>query len=219
MTKKTGVILLSGGLDSLVSLDIAIKKIDIKYALTFNYGQKAYKEELAASKRIAKKYNIIHKTIKLPFLTEITNNALVNPKDNDLDNFNSIWIPNRNGLFLNIGACFCDKYNLDCVIIGANKEEAEKFPDNSKNFIKAGNEFFKYSTLNKTKIIAPCLEFDKISIINYAISNALSLKNIKSCYNSKKLTGKKHCGKCMSCKLLYSAIKNSGNIKLLKELF
>ena len=36
---KKGIILLSGGLDSLVSLDIARKTTDIKLALTFNYGQ------------------------------------------------------------------------------------------------------------------------------------------------------------------------------------
>jgi 7-cyano-7-deazaguanine synthase in queuosine biosynthesis len=44
MTDKA-IILLSGGLDSLVSLDIAIKKYDVVNSLTFDYGQKAFKEE------------------------------------------------------------------------------------------------------------------------------------------------------------------------------
>ena len=216
---KTGIVLLSGGMDSLVSLDIASKEIDIKLAITFNYGQKAFQDELIASKRIAKKYNIEHKIVKLPFLAEISDNALTDKNNNNLNDFKSIWIPNRNGLFLNIAACYCDKYNVDCIIIGANKEEAENFPDNSEKFIKSADNFFEYSTLNKPKAIAPCLKFDKISIINYAIDNNLSLKDIKSCYNSHKLSGKKHCGKCMSCKLLYRAIEKSGNVKLLKELF
>ena len=218
-TNKKGLILLSGGLDSLVSLDIAIKTIDVKLALTFDYGQKAFKEELKSAKKIAKKYNIEHKSIKLPFLADLCNNALTNDNNKKLNDFKSVWIPNRNGLFLNIAGCYCDKYELDCIIIGANKEEAKAFPDNSKEFIKAGNKFFEYSTLKKPEIVAPCLKFDKISIINYAVNNGLDLKNVKSCYNSAKLSGKKHCGKCMSCRLLYQAIKKSGNEKLLKEIF
>jgi len=214
-----GIILLSGGLDSLVSLDISSKEIDIKLALTFDYGQKAFKEELSASRKIAKKYNIEHKTIKLPFLKEITSNALTEEKYKNLNNFKSVWIPNRNGLFLNIAGCYCDKYNFNYIIFGANKEEAREFPDNSSEFIKYADKFLNYSTLNQPKVYAPCLKFDKISIINYAISNNLDLKDIKSCYNSKKITGKKHCGKCMSCKLLYNAIKNAKRPDLLKEIF
>lgn len=219
MTKKTGIILLSGGIDSLVSLDIARKDINIKYALTFDYGQKAVREEIAASKKIAKLYKIEHKTIKLPFLKEIINNALTNKENNKLNDFKSIWIANRNGLFLNIAACFCDKHKLDYIIFGANKEEAVDFPDNSKEFIKAADNFLKYSTLKQPKVIAPCVKFDKISIINYAIDNNLPLKLIKSCYDSIQNTGKKHCGKCMSCKLLAQAIKKSGKVELLKEIF
>ena len=152
-------------------------------------------------------------------MADLCDNALTNKNKKKLDEFESVWIPNRNGLFLNIAGCLCDKYDLDCIIIGANKEEARDFPDNSEDFIKSANKFFKFSTLKKPEIIAPCLKFDKISIINYAISNNLDLKDIKSCYNSKKITGKKHCGKCMSCKLLYNAIKNAQRPDLLKEIF
>ena len=39
------IILLSGGLDSYVALDIASKKYNVVFALNFDYGQKAFKEE------------------------------------------------------------------------------------------------------------------------------------------------------------------------------
>ena len=137
-----GLILLSGGLDSLVSLDIALKTIDVKLALIFNYGQKPYKEEKNASVKIAKYYGIDYKIIKLPYLKEISKNALVNEKSKNLNTLNSVWIPNRNGLFLNIGAAFCESMGFDTVIFGANKEESLQFPDNSKEFVKLCNKTF-----------------------------------------------------------------------------
>lgn len=215
---KKGIILLSGGLDSLVSLDIAKKKCDIELALTFNYGQKAFLDEFEASKEIAKHYNINHEVIELPFLAKISNNALTNPDDDNFCELNSVWIPNRNGLFLNIAASYCDKLQYDYIIFGANLEEGRDFSDNSKEYVNICQEFFKYSTLKHPSVLAPCLEFDKIQIINYAIDNNLPLKLIKSCYKAKN-GSKKHCGECMSCKLLKNAILKSKNPELVKEIF
>lgn len=216
---KTGIILLSGGLDSLVSLDISLKSIDVKLSLTFNYGQKAFAEEKQSAKEISKYYKIENKVIDLPFLKEITDNALTNENNNELNKLEEVWIPNRNGLFLNIAGSYADKYGYDYIIFGANKEEGRDFPDNSEEFIEAGNEFFKYSTIKQSKIFAPCSKFDKIEIINYAIDNNVPLELLKSCYNSSKTTNKKHCSECMSCKLLYNAIKKSKKPELTEKLF
>ena len=217
--KNKGVALLSGGLDSLVSLDIAIKTIDIKLAIIFDYGQKPFKEEKEASIKIAKYYKIKHKIIKLPYLKEISKCSYINHDKSKLEDLNSVWIPNRNGLFLNIAASICEGLNYNTIIFGANKQEAEDFPDNTKEFIDLSNELFKYSTLKNVEVVAPCLQFDKIQIINYAIDNSLPLKLIKSCYDSSLNSGKKHCGKCLSCKLLYEAIINSKKPELIKEIF
>jgi len=216
--KKTGIILLSGGLDSYISLDIAIKQINIKTALTFNYGQKAFEDELFSSKKMCKLYNIKQEIIELPFLKKITKNALTEKKNNNFNDVPSIWIPNRNGLFLNIAACFCDKYKFDYIVFGANKEEARHFPDNSEDFINLADQYLTKATIQKPKVIAPCLQFDKIQIINYAIDNNLDLRIIKSCYDSKK-HNKKHCGMCKSCKLLLEGLKKSKNPELIKDIF
>ena len=216
MTK--GIILLSGGLDSLVSLDIAKKDIDIKLALFFNYGQRAFNEEKQAAFDIAEYYKIKLVFIDLPFLKELSKCPLTGFGD-DLTNLNSVWIPNRNGLFLNIAACYCDKLNYDYIIFGANKEEGRDFPDNTGEYVEIANDFFKFSTMSKPKVYAPCLQFDKIQIINYAIDNNVPLKFLKSCYNSSSNTGKKHCGECLSCKLLKNAIQKSKRPELIEELF
>lgn len=217
MTK--GVVLLSGGLDSLVALDIATKKMDIVLALTFDYSQKAFEEEYTAAKKICDLYKIEHKTIKLPFLSEITNNALTNENNKNFNELKSVWIPNRNGLFLNIAASFCDALDIDYIIFGANKEESGSFSDNKPEYIKISDESFKYSTLKHPTIFAPCSDMTKIDLVNYMIDNNIDFSLIKSCYQNKKETNKKHCAKCMSCKLLYNAILNSKNKDLIGEIF
>ena len=75
MTKS--IILLSGGLDSLVSLGLSKEKYNVTLALTFDYGQKSVVQEILASKKICEYYGIEHKVIKLDWLKDITHTALV----------------------------------------------------------------------------------------------------------------------------------------------
>ncbi|HEV3029248.1 MAG TPA: 7-cyano-7-deazaguanine synthase, partial [Planctomycetota bacterium] len=73
-----GVAILSGGLDSTVSVAVATRKMEVVLALTFDYGQRAAKRERAASARIAKHYRIPHRVIATPWLAALTSTALVN---------------------------------------------------------------------------------------------------------------------------------------------
>ena len=213
------VILLSGGLDSLVALDIASRKYDIVLALTFNYGQKSFLEEENSAREISKLYNIKHKTIELPFLAEITNNSLTVEDKTDFSELRSVWVSNRNGLFLNIAACYCESYDIDYIVFGANKEESGKFSDNKPEYVEITNQSFKYSTQKHPEVIAPCCNMNKVDLVNYMIENNISFELIKSCYQNIKNTNKKHCAQCMSCKLLYNAIMNSKKPELIKEIF
>ena len=216
-TNKKGIILLSGGLDSFVSLDMAKKNCEVELALFFNYGQKAYEDEKEAVEKIASYYKIPAKLIELPFLKELSKNALTDNNNNNFNDLESVWIPNRNGLFLNIAACFCDKHNYDYIILGANKEESIEFSDNSVEFIKLSTQFFGLSTQKHPIVLAPLKNYDKIETINYVIDNNLPINFIKSCYKADK--EKKHCGDCKSCKLLYNAILKSKKPELIKEIF
>ena len=125
MTKS--IILLSAGLDSLVSLGLSKEKYNVTLALTFDYGQKSVVQEILASKKICEYYGIEHKVIKLDWLKDITHTALVSEEElpqGIQDTSKSVWVPNRNGLFLNIAASFSDSEDFDYILIGANKEEA-----------------------------------------------------------------------------------------------
>ena len=218
-----GIILLSGGLDSLVSLVLGKDKYGICLALTFDYGQKSAKQEIEASSKICKYYGLQHEIIKLEWLKKITHTALVEGdnipegealKDSD-KSAKSVWVPNRNGLFLNIAASYADGENYDYILIGANKEEGETFPDNSKEFIEKINASFKLSTRKQPQVIAPLINSNKNDIVKLALDNKIPLEYVRSCYSN----NTKHCGKCESCTRLKNALIYNHDNHYIKELF
>lgn len=227
MPKKSAVVLLSGGLDSVVSLAHLKDELDIKIALTFDYGQRAVKEEIKAAQEIANFYNINHKVIDASWLAEITNTALVDTSENlpDLKNLDSfdeatksakaVWVPNRNGAFLNIAASFCDSIKADFIIFGGNKEEGTTFPDNTQEFIDAINKSFEYSTLAKPKVIAPLINYSKTQIVTIGAQKNIPFKFIRSCYTNQQ----KHCGACESCKRLKRALEEAELKNILEDIF
>ncbi len=218
---SNGIILLSGGLDSLVSLGLGMQKYGISLALTFDYGQKALEQEISTSKNICDYYKIEQKVIKLDWLKNVTHTALVEDKelpegiDNPEDSAKSVWVPNRNGLFLNIAGSFADGNDYDYIIIGANKEEGQTFPDNTQEFIDSVNAEFEFSTQKHPKVVAPLINYDKNDIVKQAIEHNIPLEFVRSCYSN----GEKHCGKCESCTRLKNALIANGDTHYIKELF
>lgn len=226
-TKKS-IILLSGGLDSLVSLGVSKSEYNIKLALTFDYGQKSAEQEIANSKKICEHYKIEHKVIKLDWLKEITQTSLVSEKEIptvSLENLDSeeftnssaasVWVPNRNGLFLNIAGCFADANEFDYIFFGANKEEGQTFPDNTQEFIDRINREFEYSTQKQPKAVAPLINLDKNGIVKIAMEHSVPLELTRSCYSTKE----KHCGVCESCVRLKRALKANNCQEIIKLIF
>lgn len=220
MSKKS-IILLSGGLDSLVSLELGHIEYNIRLALTFDYGQMPAQKEIEASKKIADYYKIENKVIKLPFLKEITSNAYIQggelPRENigTIESAKAVWVPNRNGLFLNIAASYADSYGFSHIIFGANKQEGLTFPDNTPEFVSGINEEFKYSTQNGVEVVAPLINYNKDDIVRIALERDVPLALAYSCYNS----GSKNCGMCESCQNLKSALENNNALEYIKQLF
>lgn len=226
MTKS--IILLSGGLDSLVSLGLAKEEYNIQLALTFDYGQKSLEKEIQASKKICEYYVIEHKVIKLDWLKEITQTSLVSEKEVPLTTLEdlssdefveksaaSVWVPNRNGAFLNIAAAFADSYDYDYIIFGANKEEGTTFPDNTQEFIDKINAAFEYSTQKHPKAYAPLINLSKNDIVKSAMEHTIPLNLTRSCYS----INEKHCGVCESCVRLKRALTENNCDDVIKVLF
>ncbi len=222
------VILLSGGLDSVVSLACIKEQYDDILALTFDYSQKSAMQEIKSSKKVADLYGIKHRIIKLDWLGSISGSALNNSSkvpvlsEEDLDDKNitadsakSVWVPNRNALFINIAASFAEAMNFNAIIIGANKEEGATFIDNSKEFITAVNNSLKYSVNSKIEVKAPLINMTKDDIVKKGTELNIPFNLIYSCYRG----NEKHCGKCESCQRLKKALKNYSNIDIMYSIF
>src|SRR3989339_230180 len=193
------IILLSGGLDSAVSLALALRKgLKVKLALTFDYGQKSAKQEIRSARFLCRRYHIKHQVFNLKWLGKLAANPLTDKTKPIPKRISSalVWIPNRNALFINIAASFAEALGYRYIITGFNKEEAVNFPDNSIPFINAVNQTLKYSTLKgNVKVVSFTAKMDKKQMTSQARKLGLPLDKLWSCYEG----GKQPCGVCESC--------------------
>jgi 7-cyano-7-deazaguanine synthase len=219
MTSETkpekAIALLSGGLDSTVALAVILNRMPVACALTFNYGQRAAQQEIAATQKITQHYGLPHRIIELPWLSELLPQGLTPGLENEqpatmdtetLFDIHRVWVPNRNGLFLNIGACYAEALGCSHVVFGANAEEGQEFPDNTPEFRNALNQVLQYSTLNGVQVETPVGALNKTEIIQRGIALGVPFELIWSCYENRDV----QCGECPSC-LRVKAARNQIN--------
>lgn len=224
--KKSSLVLLSGGLDSTAAMLLTKETLNVELALTFDYGQKSAAQELRASQKICKTYGIPHQTLSIDFL-KVANHPLFNsnlkspePQPSELDNpivtqksAQAVWVPNRNGVFINIAASLAEAQNIDQIVVGFNIEEAKTFPDNSKSYIESLNKALSYSTQNSVQVISPTVTLNKSEIVKILTQQDFDFSLLWSCYAS----GEKMCGVCESCQRLKRAlVQNQQNHWTLK---
>jgi len=226
------IVLLSGGLDSLVSVAQAKNEGEVMLALFFDYGQKSLAKEKAAAEGIAKYYEIPLRTIRLDWLQEITKTALVDKKaqvpvitevmlgrqlEIKQEGSKAVWVPNRNSVFLSIAASFAESMGADTIIAGFNSEEAATFPDNSLQFVNIENQLLRLSTLSKPKVMSFHQSYNKGGIVNIGIKLKAPFDLMWSCYNAGR--SGKMCSRCESCARTIRAFKQTGNWEMVKEKF
>lgn len=213
------VVLLSGGLDSAVNLALAVRDGKAKFALTMRYGQRAEAAELAAAEALCKHYGVAWRAVDLRWLGEVNptlltrTGALPQLSTAELDSgeksqasMRAVWVANRNGVFLNVAAAFAEALGVQELFTGYNLEEAATFPDNSAAFLKAINEAFSYSTLNKVRAASYTISWNKTRILAEALQLELPLNLVWSCYEP----GPERCWVCESCKRSERALLAAG---------
>lgn len=214
------VVLLSGGLDSTVNLYQAVKNGKALLALTFDYGQRAAVSEIKAAQKISQALNVPHQVIELPFFKTWGQSSLVDrgmtvPVREDVQiqslavsqkTAHSVWVPNRNGVFLNLAAGFAESLQADFVVPGFNIEEASTFPDNSAAFAQALDHSFSFSTRNKVKVKCWTLDLDKTQIVKKGQELGVPFEDIWPCYFGEQ----ERCRECESCLRFDRAVKANG---------
>ena len=208
--RETAISILSGGMDSTVATALALREMDVILALTFDYGQRAAKNEVAAAENFCAQHKIQHQVIEIPWLKNWTKTSLVNKNQQvpaisaleldqnfsaDLERAKKVWVPNRNGVFLSIAAAAAESLGAEYLIAGFNEEEAATFPDNSQSYLEAMNHSLSFSTLNQVKLISPTIRLNKKEIAKTAKHLGIELSQLWSCYEG----GEQPCGICESC--------------------
>jgi len=214
------VVLLSSGLDSSVNLYEAHQAGSVLLALTFNYGQKAVKKEIEKSKALCEKLKIPHEVLDLSFFKSFQGSSLINQslhipgqKEVQIDDLSasqktakSVWVPNRNGIFLNIAAGFAENLKADVVVPGFNIEEASTFADNSEEFLNSLDKSFSFSTNNAVKTKCFTTRLNKTQIVKRAIELKVPLYDLWPCYHD----DESWCGQCESCQRAKRAFEANG---------
>lgn len=212
--RESAVALVSGGLDSVVSLAMADKELDIRLVVFCNCGQRALLRERASVIDVASYYGLPFREVDVTWLRELSPEGMRgtggsdSKKDNDeagdgsLDSLDDVWIPNRNGVLLNVAAAFAESFGCTVVITGFNRDEAVEFPDNSPGYVDAVNNGFRYSTRCDVRVVSNTLDLTKREILRKGVELGVPLSVIWSCYRS----GERMCGTCASCRRLKTAI-------------
>ena len=204
---KKAISVFSGGLDCTVATCVYDNDYEI-HAITFNYGQKAFAQELKASKKICEEMGWTHEVIDLPWLSDISNSSLNTDEDipevseNDLDDIDkssetasNVWVPARNTVFTSIALSYAESIGAEIIIVGWNNEEGLTFPDNSEEFLNEFNELIKVGSPDKIRIEAPAIDLNKEEIVELGIKVGAPMELSYSCYKG----DDKPCGVCESC--------------------
>lgn len=215
------VVLLSGGLDSTVNFKRALDATEVAQALTLDYGQRAAPAETRAAAAMCGRFGVVHRVIELAWLAEAGQSALTQtrselprPKPDLLDDSfgaaadsaRRVWVPNRNGLFLNIAAAIAEGAEAEHVYVGFNAEEAATFPDNSAGFLAAANRAFEFSTRGLVTARCDTLRMAKDQIVKLGIEISAPLDIVWPCYDA----GPRLCGTCESCLRFLRAVDRAG---------
>ncbi len=207
--KKKFVVLLSGGLDSSVNLFESHKDGEVVLALNFDYGQKAAAAEKTSALKLSHHLGLKLKTIELPWFKDFGRSSLLQKdqliptgKQVDIESLEtsfqtaqSVWVPNRNGIFLNIAAGFAEALGADYIVPGFNWEEAQTFPDNTQEFMTSVDTSLNYSTANHVRVHCYTTSLKKPAILKRGLELKLPLEMLWPCYEA----GAKWCGQCESC--------------------
>lgn len=213
---KSAVVLLSGGLDSMVAAALAQEQGFALHALTIDYNQR-HRLELQSASRIARALNAVSHIVLPLNLRTFGGSALTSeievPKDGVASTIPVTYVPARNTIFLSLALGLAEARESRAIFIGVNALDYSGYPDCRPEFIQSFEDIAKLATRagvegNAFQIHAPLQYLSKAEIAAEAQRLGLDAGMSWSCYDP--TTDGKHCGLCDSCRLRHKGFEEAG---------
>lgn len=214
--KPKAVVLLSGGLDSMVCAALALENGFEVHALTIDYGQR-HRLELGSANRIADRLGLASQT-ELPLnLRLFGGSALTDtievPKTGVADDIPVTYVPARNLVFLALTTACAEAAGANDIFIGVNALDYSGYPDCRPEFIDSFAETARLGTKSGVEgtpftIHAPLQNMSKADIARECARLNLDPAWSWSCYDPSE--DEMACGQCDSCRLRKKGFAEAG---------
>jgi 7-cyano-7-deazaguanine synthase len=203
---KKAVVLVSGGMDSAVTLALARELGFACHALSVDYGQR-HMSELAAAARIAKMLGAVaHKIVHVD-LRSIGGSALTADIDVPMHGGSGIpvtYVPARNTIMLAVALGWAEALGANDIFCGVNAIDYSGYPDCRPEFIEAFEKLANLATKagvegNRLSVHAPLIRLSKADIVREGQRLGVDFGATVSCYQA---DGEgRACGACDACRL------------------
>jgi 7-cyano-7-deazaguanine synthase len=216
---KSAVVLLSGGLDSMVCAGIAREHGFSVFALTVDYNQR-HRVELQAARAIAARLSDRHIVLPLDLRafggSALTGDIAV-PKTGVGARADGgipvTYVPARNTIFLSLALGLAEASGARDLFIGVNALDYSGYPDCRPDFIAEFEKLANVATKAGVEgepftIHAPLLHMTKADIACEAERLGLNAALSHSCYDP--LPDGRHCGECDACRLRARGFAEAG---------
>ena len=208
---STAVVLLSGGLDSAVTLAIARAAGHACIALSFDYGQR-HRIELDCASVIAEALGAEdHRVLQID-ASSLAGSALTgdgdvphNRTDEEIAHgIPDTYVPARNLVFLSMALAVAETAGARHLYIGVNAVDYSGYPDCRDTFLQAFEQVANLATKAAVEgapftVHAPLLDMTKAQIVRRGLELGVDFGSTSSCYDP--LDDGAPCGTCDSCHL------------------
>jgi len=212
---RQAVVLLSGGLDSMVCAALARERGFSVIALTVDYNQR-HRVELDAARTIAAM--LAQRHIVLPLdLRAFGGSALTSdiavPKEGVGPGIPVTYVPARNTIFLSLALGLAEASGARDIFIGVNALDYSGYPDCRPEFIAEFERLANLATKagvegDRFTVHAPLQHMSKADIAREADRLRLDAALSHSCYDP--LEDGRHCGRCDACRLRAKGFSEAG---------
>jgi len=214
--KRSAVVLLSGGLDSMVAGGLARERGFVVHALTVDYNQR-HQIELTAARRVADMLQAARHIVLPIDLSLFGGSALTAdiavPKAGVGDDIPVTYVPARNTIFLSLALGWAEACGARDIFVGVNALDYSGYPDCRPEFVEAFQHLANVATKagvegDRFTVHAPLLAMSKAEIALEANRLGLDAGQSWSCYDP--TPDGLHCGLCDSCRLRAAGYQAAG---------